>query len=203
MKSKQARFIDYPEGEYTQASGNGEYRSVWYAGKDIVRTAWGHADAYNVNSIAKAGKVLRTLLNRSDYQHYLKDVVLRIKRSQKPYIIMAHEDTVIDEGTGIISRKAPFQGGFAKIGLEASFTTIIGCTSIRPSTLDKKFHNSLLNITPEEKEEDHKYVFQTRRTAGTMGVKYRAPAGMWKPEELYIDNDVVLVMQRITEFYGK
>lgn len=138
-----------------------------------------------------------------ELKKYLTDIVTAVKRSPKPIIMMAHEQATLNEATGIVDQSAPFQGGFAKIGLEASFTTIVGCRVIQPSKLEDRHLNDLLVVTEQEEIEDMKYVFQTRLTRDTRGCKYRSPMGVFAPNELYIDNDAVLVMQRLNEFHNQ
>ena len=47
-----------------------------------------------------------------------------------------------------------------------------------------------------------KYVFQTRITKESAGEKMRSAMGLWNRDELYIDNDLALVFNRLNEFYG-
>lgn len=138
-----------------------------------------------------------------DYKSFLDNLMTKIKSGKKIYVVLAHEDSVLDEDTGIVTRRAPFQGGFSKIGLEAHFTNIIGCAVVKPSKVDPKIASDLYTVNEDEKLDDMKYVFQTRKTAGTMGVAYRAPMGMWERNETYIDNDIAHVLHRIDEYYSE
>ena len=137
-----------------------------------------------------------------EYKTFMERIMSAIKSSSKTWIIMAHEQSTLDEASGIVSRSAPFQGGFAKIGLEANFSTIIGCSDMTPSKLQDEFKNDHLTITEDEKFDDYKYVFMTRRTREARGVKYRAPFGFWERKELYVDNDIVPVLQRLHKYHN-
>ena len=64
------------------------------------------------------------------------------------------------------------------------------------------FENDLLKITDEEREDGVKYVFVTRITKETAGSKMRSAMGLWKRNELYIDNDMDLVFKRLHQYYG-
>ena len=87
------------------------------------------------------------------------------------------------------------------MGVEADFTTILSCKQMPVKTLEK-FPNALLNITDEEREDGVKYVFQTRITKDSAGEKMRSAMGLWNRDELYIDNDLQLVFNRLKEFYS-
>ena len=66
----------------------------------------------------------------------------------------------------------------------------------------EKYPNALLVITDEEREDGVKYVFQTRITKDSAGEKMRSAMGLWNRDELYIDNDLQLVFNRLKEFYS-
>jgi hypothetical protein len=62
--------------------------------------------------------------------------------------------------------------------------------------------NDLLHITDEEKEDGLKYVFCTRVTKESVGEKMRSAIGLWDRKELYIDNDLEQVFNRLKQYYG-
>lgn len=66
----------------------------------------------------------------------------------------------------------------------------------------EKYSTPLLNITDRERNRGMKYVFQTDIEGSSVGELSRAPMGMFAEEELYIDNDVQLVLDRAYKFYG-
>lgn len=66
----------------------------------------------------------------------------------------------------------------------------------------EKYPNDLLKITDTEREDGVKYVFQTRITKDSTGEKMRSAMGLWSREELYIDNDLQLVFERLNKFYA-
>jgi hypothetical protein len=136
-----------------------------------------------------------------NYGNFYRDFIHAIKSGTKDYVILAHEDTVYNEATLTNETKVPIKGAVGKVGVEADFTTILG-TKQMPVTKLKKHENPLLNITDEEEEDGVKYVFTTRVTKDHPGEKMRAPIGFWNREELYIDNDVNLVFDRLKSYYG-
>jgi hypothetical protein len=61
----------------------------------------------------------------------------------------------------------------------------------------------MLNITEEEKIDDGKYVFQTRKTAMGVGLNIRSTTNLWSREETYIDNNIMHVINKLKEHYGE
>jgi hypothetical protein len=136
-----------------------------------------------------------------DYGNFYRTFIHKIKSGTKDYVILAHEDTIYNETTMSFDTKVPVKGAVGKIGVEADFTTIVG-TKMVPTNKLKAYDNSLLNITPEEEEDGVKYVFCTRVTKDHPGEKMRAPIGFWDRKELYIDNDMQLIFDRLHQYYG-
>lgn len=64
------------------------------------------------------------------------------------------------------------------------------------------FENDLLHITDEEREDGFKYVFVTRVTKESVGEKMRSAIGLWSRKELYIDNCLDQVFNRLKQYYG-
>jgi hypothetical protein len=136
-----------------------------------------------------------------DYGNYYKALIHAIKSGTKDYVIMAHEDTKYNEETLSYDVRVPIKGAVGKVGIEADFTTILGSKQMDIKRLEG-ISNALLNITEEEKEDGIKYVFTTRITKMHPGEKLRAPMGFWDRSELYIDNDVRQVFDRLKQYYG-
>ena len=99
--------------------------------------------------------------------------------------------------------RVPVKGSVGRTGVEADFTTILSAKQVPVSILqDEKYHNDLLNITPEEEEDGQKHVFVTRVTKEYVGEKMRSAMGLWNRNELYIDNDINQVLIRLKEYYN-
>lgn len=135
------------------------------------------------------------------YGDFYRSFIHTLKQGTKDYAVMAHEDTILNEQTGILETRIPVKGAIKRIGVEADFTTILGARQIPIEKLEG-YKNDLLHITPEEEEDGIKYVFVTRITREYAGSMIRAPVGLWKREELYIDNDLNQVFKRIKEYYA-
>lgn len=136
-----------------------------------------------------------------DYANFYKEFIHAIKAGTKDYAIMAHEDSFLNEQTMQMESKVPIKGSVGKIGVEADFTTILS-TKQMPIKKLEGFENDLLHITDEEVEDGYKCVFVTRVTKETIGEKMRSAIGLWDRKELYIDNDLNQVFDRLKEYYG-
>lgn len=135
------------------------------------------------------------------YGNFYRDLIHRIKAGTKDYAIMAHEDTVVNEETSTFETKVPIKGAVGKIGVEADFTTVLATKQMPVKKLEA-FENDLLHITDDEREDGVKYVFVTRVTKETAGSKMRSAMGLWNRNELYIDNDLKQVFDRLKSYYG-
>lgn len=135
------------------------------------------------------------------YANFYKELIHAIKAGTKDYAIFAHADTTLNEQEMQYETRIPLKGSVAKTGVEADFTTILGTRRIPLKQLEGHA-NDLLHITDEEKEDGSKCVFVTRVTKETVGDKMRSAMGLWKRNELYIDNNLDHVFKRLKEYYA-
>lgn len=136
-----------------------------------------------------------------DYGNFYKEFIHAIKSGSKDYAILAHEETTLNEQAMQLETRIPIKGAVGKIGVEADFTTILS-TKQMPIKKLEGFENDLLRITDEEREDGFKYVFATRVVKESIGEKMRSAIGLWKRNELYIDNDLNQVFTRLREYYA-
>lgn len=136
------------------------------------------------------------------YGNFYRDFIHEIKSGTKDYAILAHADTVLNEQTAEMETRVPVKGAVGKTGVEADFTTILSSKQMSIKKL-QGFENDLLHITPEEEEDGIKYVLCTRVTKNTIGEKMRSPEGLWSRDELYIDNDLGQVFERLRNYRQK
>ena len=136
-----------------------------------------------------------------DYGNFYKEFIHAIKAGTKDYAILAHEDSVLNEQSMQMESRVPVKGSVGRIGVEADFTTILA-TKQMPIRKLEGFENDLLHITDEEREDGFKYVFATRVTKESVGEKMRSAIGLWDRKELYIDNDLNQVFNRLKEYYS-
>lgn len=136
-----------------------------------------------------------------DYGNFYRDFIHAIKSGTKNYAILAHEDTLLNEQTMQMESKVPVKGSVGKTGVEADFTTILSTKEISVKKLEA-YQNDLLHITDEEREDGVKRVFCTRISKEFIGDKTRSAMGLWKRNELFIDNDLDQVFTRLREYYA-
>lgn len=136
-----------------------------------------------------------------NYGNFYKEFIHAIKAGTKNYIVLAHEDTFLNEQSMQMETKVPIKGSVGKIGVEADFTTILSTKQIPTKKLED-IKNDLLHVTEDEQEDGFKYVFCTRVTKESIGEKMRSAIGLWDRKELYIDNDVQQVINRLKEYYS-
>jgi hypothetical protein len=149
-----------------------------------------------------------------DYGNFYKELIHRIKTGSKNYAILAHvenKEVELANNTFEYKTKVPIKGAVGRKGIEGDFTTIVSSKRLTVKALDKFLEenkkdgltNDLLTITPSERRKGFKYVFQTDITVDTIGEPIRAPMALWGEGELYIDNDIELVFQRLNNFFNK
>lgn len=136
-----------------------------------------------------------------DYGIFYKEFIHAIKAGTKDYAVLAHEDTFLNEQSMQMESRVPVKGSVGKIGVEADFTTILS-TKQMPIKKLEGHENELLHITDAEREDGFKYVFCTRVTKESIGEKMRSAIGLWNRKELYIDNDLNQVFNRLKQYYS-
>ena len=144
---------------------------------------------------------VNTMKAWGEYGDFYRNLIHAIKSGSKNYAIMAHEESFLNEQTAQYESRVPVAGSVGKTGVEADFTTVVS-TKQMPIKKLESFENDLLTITDAEREDGVKYVFQTRITKETAGEKMRSAMGLWDRSELYIDNDLNQVFERLNTFYG-
>lgn len=138
-----------------------------------------------------------------EYAAFYNSIMHSIKRSSKSYIVLAHTATTYNEAELANETTVPVKGAVGKIGVEADYNIIISARKVSLNNLKPYFENNkLLSVNAKEKRLDFKYVFQTDLTKDTISEKIRSPMGLWSDNELYIDNDISLIVQRLQEYYA-
>lgn len=137
-----------------------------------------------------------------DYATFWKTLMQQyVAKSSKNVIMLAHTMNVMNEADMVMETMVKFKGSIMNQGVEAYFSTVIGCKKL-PITKLSDFKSGMLNITPEEEALGYKYVFQTKLTKETVNERIRAPLGMWDTNETYVDNNAQGVLNRLHEYYG-
>lgn len=117
-------------------------------------------------------------------------------------VFLAHLDVQIDEDTGEKRITVPVKGSLKRNGLEAYFTTVITAKKVKVTELDK-YSSKLITISERERNLGFKHVFQTMTTKHTVGDRIRSPIGLFTDDDVYINNDAQLVIDRLVDFYSE
>ena len=137
------------------------------------------------------------------YAQYMKQLMSQVvAKSTKNVVFLAHTSDVLNESEMINETIVKVKGSLMNQGIESFFTTVISTKKMALTKLEDKVAKSpLYTITPEDKANGFKYVYQTRLTKETVNERIRAPMGMWSRNETYIDNNLQNVINRLHEYY--
>jgi len=136
-----------------------------------------------------------------EYAQFYQTLMNKIKRGTKNYIILAHEAEKYDSKEMINDVSVPIKGGTGRKGVEGDFSNILQARTVSIPVAEKS-PNDYLTITDNEKEDGIKRVFVTRMTADTLGHKIRSSYELWQRKELYIDNNIDVVLTKIQDYYN-
>lgn len=132
---------------------------------------------------------------------FYKAFIRKAKAGTKTYIILAHENIELNEKTAQMESKVPIKGAIGRVGAQADFTTVVSSRNIDVKKL-KDISNDLLEITEEEEADGIKRIFLTRSNKEHTGSLARSAIGLWEREEIYIDNNIQQVLDRINTYYN-
>lgn len=124
-----------------------------------------------------------------------------VAKSSKNIIFTAHTRTIYNETSMAMETKVPVKGALANTGIESYFSCIISAKRMKLKDLEN-YGSDLLNITQREDTLGFKYVFQTQITKETVQERMRSPMSLFDDKETFIDNDAVLVLKRLNEYYA-
>ena len=136
------------------------------------------------------------------YGQFFPRLMIQTAKVNAFFIFLGHLDSQLDEAEGYMRQSVPVKGAMAKKGIESRFTTVLYVKKMRVKDIEKtNYDGPLLNITEKEKLKGFKHVFLTDSDKTTIGGRIRTPIGMFKDEELYIDNDAQNVIKRLLDYY--
>jgi hypothetical protein len=136
-----------------------------------------------------------------EFQQYFKNLMQQyVAKSSKNVVFLAHTLTQLNEETGVYETRVPVKSALKNNGIEAYFSTILYAKRVKLKDLNG-IQNDLLHITPLNEVQGFKHCFQTCITKKGIGEKIRTPIDMFSLDELYIDNDVQQVIDRLHEYY--
>lgn len=143
-----------------------------------------------------------TMAQWGAYQQYMRNLMAQyVAKSSMNVIFLAHTMDVLNEAEMINETLVKVKGSLMNQGIESFFSTVLASKKVPISKLEG-LNNSLLTITPREEALGFKYVFQTQLTKETVNERMRSPLGMFSDEEVYINNDVQLVIDRLHKYYS-
>lgn len=126
-----------------------------------------------------------------------------VAKSDKTIIFTSHIEDAYNESEMITETSATVKGSLKKVGIEAYFSCVIMARRMPVKKLEPyEKDNELLHITDRERALGFKYVYQLQLTKETINEKIRHPLGLWKPQEVYMDNDAQLLIKRLKEYYA-
>ncbi len=149
-----------------------------------------------------------------EYAQFFKNMMqVNVAQSDKTIIFTSHVDDVFDENSGDRSSQAVVKGALKKLSIESFFSCVISCKKMKVTQIEKELEDmgcekdangnwsEFLNISDKERRLNMKFVFQTEVTSKTLHERIRSPLGMWNENELYIDNNVQHLLDRLAEYY--
>lgn len=139
-----------------------------------------------------------------DYGQFFPKLMNLTAKLDMFFIFLGHLDSYLDEDEGLTRYCVPVKGAMAKKGIESRFTTVLYVKKMRVKDIQKGVGegNEFLNITDKEDAKGFKHVFLTDSDKNTIGGRIRTPMGMFEDNELYIDNNVQYVIDRLTSYYA-
>jgi hypothetical protein len=142
-----------------------------------------------------------TMQGWQDYQQFFKKLMQEVVASSRLNVIFtAHTMSILNENEAVRETMVKVKGALMNQGVESYFNNVISCKKIPLKSLEG-MESPLLNITEEEEILNFKYVYQTRLTKKTVDERIRGPLGMWSIKEIFIDNDLQGVLDRLQEYY--
>ena len=122
-----------------------------------------------------------------------------VAKSTKKVIFLAHTLDVYNETAMVMETAIPVAGSLKNQGIEAYFSLVLMCQKVKIDDLVEG--SPLLNITDKERAVGFKHVYQTEVTKDTLNTRIRGPMLMWADNEVFIDNDIQLVIDRMDSYY--
>lgn len=139
-----------------------------------------------------------------EYGNFIRELLMdKVAKLTLPFVSTTHIVTNDDmESMEKVSRAA-IKGSVGKgNGLESFFTTVVYAKQMRLRDIEPYLDQAtLLNLTEDEQFDEKKHVFVTRPAKQHSGDRIKSPRGMFSVHDLYMDNDVNLLINHINNFY--
>jgi len=166
----------------------------------IIDTVSFMMDLYEAEHVLGASDTQKAWGEYGQFFPYLMNLTAKIDAF---FIFLGHLDSFLDEDEGMMKHSVPVKGAMKKKGIESRFTTVIYVKKMKVKDILKGVGtpSALLNITPKEEAKGYKHVFLTDSDKSTIGGRIRTPLGMFSDDELYIDNNALHVLKRLSDYY--
>lgn len=136
------------------------------------------------------------------YKTYIDNLLQVIipNMPQKNIIYIAHTADIYNESEMVKEVKVKLKGSIMNKGLESYFTDVVAVKKVPLKELSN-YSNDLLHITEDDEIMGYKHCIQTKLTKDTVNESIRGT--LFKRNETYIDGNIQLVLDRMTEVYGE
>ena len=142
-----------------------------------------------------------TMKGWSNYAQFFKKLMNQyVASSTKTVIFTSHVMDILNESEMSMERLVKVKGSLMNTSIEAYFSVVVAAVKMPLEKL-KDYANPLLNVTPEEEILGFKHCYQVGLTKETVSWRLRGPFGMWQTQELFIDNDAQMLINRLNEYY--
>lgn len=139
-----------------------------------------------------------------EYSQFFKRLMQEyVSKLDIPVIILGHTRAELNETKGIYEVSVPVKGALKNQGVEAYFSVVVATKKMPIKELEEaEYDADLLHISEEDRALGFKHVFQVRLTRKTTGERLRAPLGMFDKTQVYMDNDVQLLINHLRKYYA-
>lgn len=158
-------------------------------------------DMYESQYVLNAANTMKAW---GDYGQFFKTIMQqKVVDFDRPTVIIAHNKDELDEKAMEIKTSVPMKGAIGKgQGVEAYFSSVLYAKKMPIKDLEQ-YQGELLTITDDEREDGFKHVFQTRVRAQGTGERIRSPMDLFTRKQVFVDNDIQMVLDHLTKFYNK
>ncbi len=133
------------------------------------------------------------------YEQFFKKIMqVHVANTDKNIVFIGHTGYITNEDR-IREVKVMVKGSLTKQrSIESWFTNVLVAKRIG---LDDQYmkENDYLEISEREKIMGYKYVFQTQHTPETLNENPRSKRHFWDVNEIYIDNDIQVVFDKLNK----
>ncbi len=139
-----------------------------------------------------------------DYAQFFKRLMTQyVSKTHLKVAFLAHTADVLNESEQVNEVIVKVKGALMNQGIESYFSNVISTKKVPLKKLDLAETNKtpLLTIDEDDEIRGYVYCFQTRLTKDTVNERIRHPLAMWDKNEVFINNNLQAVFDRLEEYY--